>query len=425
MAKEINIKSGIDWTIIWIYISLVFIGIINIYAAVYNVESPKSIFSLDHNSGRQILFTLISLVLILIILFVDFKVFDSFAYIFYGIWIVLLFVTIFAGANINGSKSWIRLGGGFNLQPAEFAKTFTVLALAKYLSTPNVNLSKTRYYIRAFAISFLPAVLILLQKEAGQAITFGSLFILMYREGLTGIYPSLIIAAVLLVLLALILPSWAGVLVLATLGLIIWYLVLKRYERNRLNFQRMIGVFIIFSAFVLTVDFIVNNVLEKHQANRIKVWVSPDIDPLGTGWNVTQSKLAIGSGGFFGKGYLKGTQTKGDFIPEQSTDFIFCTIGEEWGFLGTFLVVGLYFILFIRIINLAEKQKSKFARIYGYGVVSFMFFNLLANVGMTIGLMPVIGIPLPFVSSGGSSLMSFTVLLFIFLKLDAHRSYKV
>jgi rod shape determining protein RodA len=425
MAKEINIKQGIDWTIIWIYVSLVFIGIINIYAAVYSAESPKSIFSLDHNAGKQIMFTLVSLVLIMIILFVDFKVFDSFAYIFYGIWFLLLVATIFIGSNVNGSKSWIKLGGGFNLQPAEFAKTFTVLALAKYLSTPNVNLSKVPYYLRAFAIAFVPAVIILLQKEAGQAITFGSLFILMYREGLSGIYPSLIIAAVLLVLLALILPNWAAVLVLAALALIVWYLVMKRYERNRLNLQRMIGVFVVFAAFVLTVDFIVNNVLEKHQANRIKVWVSPDIDPLGTGWNVTQAKLAIGSGGFFGKGYLKGTQTKGDFIPEQSTDFIFCTIGEEWGFLGTFLVVGLYFILFIRIINLAEKQKSKFARIYGYGVVSFMFFHLLANVGMTIGLMPVIGIPLPFVSYGGASLMSTTILLFIFLKLDAHRSYKV
>jgi rod shape determining protein RodA len=425
MAKEINIKQGIDWTIIWIYISLVFIGIINIYAAVYNVESPKSIFSLEHNAGKQIMFALVSLVLIMIILFIDFKVFDSFAYIFYGIWFLMLVATIFLGSNINGSKSWIKLGGGFNLQPAEFAKTFTVLALAKYLSTPNVNLGKTPYYLKTFAIAFVPAVIILLQKEAGQAITFGSLFILMYREGLTGIYPSLIIAAVLLVLLALVLPNWAAVLVLAALAIIIWYLVLKRYERNRLNLQRMIGVFVVFATFVLTVDFIVNNVLEKHQANRIKVWVSPDIDPLGTGWNVTQAKLAIGSGGFFGKGYLKGTQTKGDFIPEQSTDFIFCTIGEEWGFLGTFLVVGLYFILFIRIINLAEKQKSKFSRIYGYGVVSFMFFHLLANVGMTIGLMPVIGIPLPFVSYGGASLLSSTVLLFIFLKLDAHRSYKV
>jgi rod shape determining protein RodA len=425
MAKEINIKQGIDWTIIWIYISLLLIGIINIYAAVYSAESPKSIFSLDHNAGKQILFALVSLVLIMIILFIDFKVFDSFAYIFYGLWFLMLVATIFLGSNINGSKSWIKLGGGFNLQPAEFAKTFTVLALAKYLSTPNVNLSKTPYYLKAFAIAFVPAVIILLQKEAGQAITFGSLFILMYREGLSGIYPSLIIAAVLLVLLALILPNWAAVLVLAALALVIWYLVMKRYERNRLNLQRMIGVFFVFASFVLTVDFIVNNVLEKHQANRIKVWVSPDIDPLGTGWNVTQAKLAIGSGGFFGKGYLKGTQTKGDFIPEQSTDFIFCTIGEEWGFLGTFLVVGLYFILFIRIINLAEKQKSKFARIYGYGVVSFMFFHLLANVGMTIGLMPVIGIPLPFVSYGGASLMSTTILLFIFLKLDAHRSYKV
>jgi rod shape determining protein RodA len=425
MAKEINIRQGIDWTSVWIYIALMAIGVVNIYAAIYNPENPRPLFSLDQNAGKQILFILASFILILIVLFIDFKVFDSFAYIFYGIWIVTLIATIFIGSNINGSKSWIKMGGGFNLQPAEFAKTFTVLALAKYLSTINVNISKRKYYLRAFAIAFVPPLIIIMQREMGQAITFGSLLILLYREGLPGIFPALLIAVVLLLLLALILPNWAAILVLAGIGLIIWYLVLKRYDRNKLNLQRIVGVFLVFSTFILAVDFIINNVLEKHQANRIKVWVNPDVDPLGTGWNTTQSKLAIASGGFTGKGFLKGTQTIGDFIPEQSTDFIFCTIGEEWGFLGTMLVMGLYFILFIRILNLAEKQKSKFARIYGYGVVSFMFFHLLSNIGMTIGLMPVIGIPLPFVSYGGSSLLSFTFLLFVFLKLDAHRSYKV
>jgi rod shape determining protein RodA len=423
MAKEINIRQGIDWTSVWIYIALMAIGVVNIYAAIYNPENPRPLFSLDQNAGKQILFILASFILILIVLFIDFKVFDSFAYIFYGIWIVTLIATI--GSNINGSKSWIKMGAGFNLQPAEFAKTFTVLALAKYLSTINVNISKRKYYLRAFAIAFVPPLIIIMQREMGQAITFGSLLILLYREGLPGIFPALLIAVVLLLLLALILPNWAAILVLAGIGLIIWYLVLKRYDRNKLNLQRIVGVFLVFSTFILAVDFIINNVLEKHQANRIKVWVNPDVDPLGTGWNTTQSKLAIASGGFTGKGFLKGTQTIGDFIPEQSTDFIFCTIGEEWGFLGTMLVMGLYFILFIRILNLAEKQKSKFARIYGYGVVSFMFFHLLSNIGMTIGLMPVIGIPLPFVSYGGSSLLSFTFLLFVFLKLDAHRSYKV
>jgi rod shape determining protein RodA len=425
MAKEINIRQGIDWTTVWIYISLVLIGIANIYAAVYNVDNPTPIFSLDSNAGKQILFTLVALVLIMVILFVDFKVYDSFAYIFYGAWILLLIATIFIGANIKGSHSWIRLGGGFNLQPAEFAKTMTVLALAKYLSTPNVNIAKPRFYSRVFTLAFLPALIIIGQREMGQALTFGALLILLYREGLPGIFPSLVIGVVILVLIALIFKSWQAMLLLVTLGLIVWYLLMKRYERTRQNLIRLVSIFAVFAVFILTVDFIVNNVLEKHQANRIKVWVSPDIDPKGTGWNVSQSKLAIGSGGFFGKGFLKGTQTKGNFIPEQSTDFIFCTVGEEWGFIGTIVVLGLFFVLMIRIINLAEKQKSKFARIYGYGVVSFLFFHVLVNIGMTIGLMPVIGVPLPFVSYGGSSLMSFTVLLFIFLKLDAHRSYKV
>jgi rod shape determining protein RodA len=225
--------------------------------------------------------------------------------------------------------------------------------------------------------------------------------------------------------LALIFPNWAVVLGLALLGVFFWYLFLKRYERNKQNLQRVIGLFVLFSGFVLTVDFIINNVLAPHQQKRIKVLVNPDIDPLGAAWNVTQSKLAIGSGGAIGKGYLKGTQTKFDFVPEQSTDFIFCTVGEEWGFFGSFVLLGLYFILLTRLLSLAEKQKSKFARIYGYGVASILFFHILVNIGMTVGLMPVIGIPLPFVSSGGSSLMSFTLLLFVFLKLDAHRSYKV
>ena len=272
---------------------------------------------------------------------------------------------------------------------------------------------------------FVPPIIIILQKETGSALTFASLVIVLYREGLPGIYPALMIAFIVMFILALIFPNWAVVMGLALVGVLFWYLFLKRYERTRQNFQRILGLFILFSGFVLTVDFIINNVLAPHQQKRIKVLVNPDIDPRGAAWNVTQSKTAIGSGGFVGKGYLKGTMTKGDFVPEQDTDFIFCTVGEEWGFVGSFVLLGLYFILLNRILSLAEKQKSKFARIYGYGVASIIFFHILVNIGMTVGLMPVIGIPLPFVSYGGSSLLSFTLLLFIFLKLDAHRSYKV
>jgi len=424
MAKDIDIKQGIDWTTIWIYVALLIVGLMNIYAAVYNVDNPKPIFSLEHNAGRQILFMFVAFMLILVILFVDFKVYDTFAYIFYGIWIIVLIGTIFLGSDIKGSKSWIKFGS-FSLQPAEFAKTFTVMALAKYLSTMGVNVSKMRYAFRASLFILIPPVIIILQKETGSALTFAALMIVLYREGLPGVYPALIISFILLFILALIFPNWAVMLGLALFGVLFWYLFLKRYERNKQNFQRILGLFILFSGFVLTVDFIINNVLAPHQQKRIKVLVNPDIDPLGAAWNVTQSKLAIGSGGVFGKGYLKGTQTKFDFVPEQSTDFIFCTVGEEWGFVGSFVLLGLYFILLTRLLSLAEKQKSKFARIYGYGVASIIFFHILVNIGMTVGLMPVIGIPLPFVSYGGSSLLSFTLLLFIFLKLDAHRSYKV
>jgi rod shape determining protein RodA len=424
MAKEINIKQGIDWTTIWIYVALLLVGLMNIYAAVYNVDNSKSIFSLEHNAGRQILFISVSFLLVLIILFVDFKVYDTFAYIFYGIWIVVLIATIFLGSDIKGSKSWIKFGA-FSLQPAEFAKTFTVMALAKYLSTMGVNVSKMKFAFQAALFIFVPPIIIILQKETGSALTFAALIIVLYREGLPGVYPALIISSIVLLVLALFFPNWVIVLGLALLGVVFWYLFLKRYERNKQNLQRVIGLFILFSGFVLTVDFIINNVLAQHQQKRIKVLVNPDIDPLGAAWNVTQSKLAIGSGGAFGKGYLKGTQTKFDFVPEQSTDFIFCTVGEEWGFFGSFVLLALYFILLTRLLSLAEKQKSKFARVYGYGVASILFFHVLVNIGMTVGLMPVIGIPLPFVSSGGSSLMSFTILLFVFLKLDAHRSYKV
>ncbi|MCA0362405.1 MAG: rod shape-determining protein RodA [Bacteroidetes bacterium] len=424
MAKDIDIKQGIDWTTIWIYIALLSVGLVNIYAAVYDVDSPQAIFSLSHNAGRQILFLFVAFALVMVILFVDFKIYDTFAYIFYGIMILVLIVTIFLGSDIKGSRSWIKLGS-FSLQPAEFAKTFTVMALAKYLSTLGVNVSKFKYALRAALFIFVPPIIIILQKETGSALTFASLVIVLYREGLPGIYPALMIAFILMFILALIFPNWAVVMGLALVGVLFWYLFLKRYERTRQNFQRILGLFILFSGFVLTVDFIINNVLAPHQQKRIKVLVNPDIDPRGAAWNVTQSKTAIGSGGFVGKGYLKGTMTKGDFVPEQDTDFIFCTVGEEWGFVGSFVLLGLYFILLNRILSLAEKQKSKFARIYGYGVASIIFFHILVNIGMTVGLMPVIGIPLPFVSYGGSSLLSFTLLLFIFLKLDAHRSYKV
>lgn len=426
MAKEIDIKKGLDWTTVWIYIVLVVIGLLNIYAAVYNVDNPKPIYSLDHNAGRQIMFLCMSFILIMIILFVDYKIYDTFAYIIYGVWIGVLILTIFIAPDIKGSRSWIRFGS-IGLQPAELAKTITLLALAKYLSTQGVTISKLNNLIKACAIIILPPLIIIMQKETGSALAFAAFLIILYREGLPGAYPALFIAFIVLFVLGLIFESqlWVVILTLALVAVLFWYMFLKRYERNRQNLQRVIGLFILFTIYVLSVDFAFNNILAPHQQNRIRVLVDPDVDPLKAGWNIAQSKLAIGSGGLVGKGYLEGTQTKFDFVPEQSTDFIFCTIGEEWGFVGSVIVIALYFILITRIYSLAEKQKFKFARIYGYGVASIIFFHLLVNIGMTIGLIPIIGIPLPLISYGGSGLLSFTILLFIFLKLDAHRSYKV
>lgn len=426
MAKRINIKEGLDWPIVIIYLTLVIIGIFNIYAAVYNVDNPLPIYSLSHNAGKQILFLGISFLAIMVILFVDYKVYDTFAYLFYAFIILLLIVTIFIAPDIKGSRSWLRFGS-FQLQPAEISKTITLLALAKFLSFQGVSVSKFNDLVKAGFIIFLPALIIILQSETGGALVFAAFIIVLYREGLPGIYPALFISFIILFVLSMIFESqlWIVLLGLAFFAVMFWYLFLKKFERTKQNLRRVIGLFVIFAGFVLSVDYAFHKVLAPHQQNRIRVLVNPDVDPLGVGWNISQSKLAIGSGGLIGKGYLKGTQTKFDFVPEQSTDFIFCTVGEEWGFVGVTVVIILYLILITRIYNLAELQKFKFARIYGYGVASIIFFHLLVNIGMTIGLIPIIGIPLPFLSYGGSSLLSFTIMLFIFLKLDAHRSYKV
>lgn len=424
MARDIDIREGIDWTTVWLYGALVLFGWLNIYAAVYNPENPIEIISLSHNAGRQLIFIFASFLLILVILFVDYKVYDSFAYIFYGIIILVLIGTIFLATEIKGSRSWIKIGT-FSFQPAEFSKVFTALALARYLSTQNVNISKFRDAFVAGVMVFLPPVIIILQKETGSALTFAAFIAVFYREGLPGVYPALGIALAILFVFTLFFPKLYIIIGILIICGLFWYFFLKRYERTQQNMFRLIAVFVIASVFVFGTDFFINKVLQPHQQKRIQVLVNPDSDPLGAGWNVTQSRIAISSGGVIGKGYLQGTQTKFDFVPEQSTDFIFCTVGEEWGFLGSLIVILIFAALLNRIINLAEKQRSKFARIYGYCVASILFFHLLVNIGMTIGLMPVIGIPLPFLSYGGSSLWSFTILLFIFLKLDAHRSYKV
>jgi rod shape determining protein RodA len=431
MSKEIDIKQGIDWTTVWLYAALIFFGWLNIYAAVFNPDSTEftenpvfHIFSLSHRAGTQFMFISLCFLIILVILFIDYKFYDTFGYIIFAVMVVVLIGTIFIATPIKGSRSWIKLGS-FSLQPAEFAKTALALAISKYLSTQNVSISKMRDAVVAGLMIVVPPVIIILQRETGSALTFSAFVIVLYREGLPGIYPAMGIILAILFVLALIFPPIWVALGVGIVCVTFWYLFLRRYERTQQNLVRIITVFLIGTFVVFGVDFFVNKVLEPHQQSRIKVLVDPNSDPLGKGWNVTQSRIAISSGQIFGKGYLNGTQTKFDFVPEQATDFIFCTVGEEWGFLGSVGLILIYIALLNRIINLAEKQRSKFSRIYGYCVAGILTFHLMVNIGMTIGLMPIIGIPLPFLSYGGSSLWSFTILLFIFLKLDAHRSYKV
>ncbi len=408
--------GNLDWLAVLLFFMLVFVGWLNIYAAVYNEEAHRSIFDLGLNSGKQLLWVGTTIVLVTGILAVDFKFFDSFAYVIYGVVMLTLVIVLIFGREVAGSKSWMEIGA-FRLQPAEFAKFATALGVAKFLSSPSMKMDKLMTYVRAAMLILLPMALIVLQGDAGSAMVFLILVLAFYREGLTGlvlVIPTVIGAVSLLSLLYPVVAVTLGLLAVAVLIIAIGEKTKKRIAMVvvSLGFLCMVSV---------GVHYVVFNIFKPHQQGRVKAFIDPDGDPLGVGWNVTQAKIAIGSGGFWGKGFLHGTQTKFDFVPEQSTDFIFCTIGEEHGWVGSAGVVLLFALFMFRLIFLAERQKSRFVRVYGYCVVSIIFFHWFVNVGMTIGLFPVIGIPLPLVSYGGSSLWAFTMLIFIFIKLDAHR----
>lgn len=417
-----NLTQNIDWIVVLIYILCVLIGWFNIYAAVYSPEVPTSIFDLSNKAGVQMMWIGTTVLLIICILVVDYKFYDTFAFIIYGFFILLLLVVLFAGSEINGSRSWIKIGA-FSLQPAEFAKLATSLALAKYLSDPAVSLTRSwKDYLPIAAIIGLPAILILLSNETGSMLVFASFAIMLYREGMPGYIPALGIVMVILVILTLLFVKWYIALGIIIVAGVFWW-VMPKSSRRRGGTLATVVVAGFMIAVVFGVDFFINNVLQKHQRSRVVVLVDPYSDPRGAGWNVIQSKIAIGSGRLTGKGFLEGTQTKFDFVPEQSTDFIFCTVGEEHGFIGSMVVIGLFIGLILRLVVLAERQRTRFARVYGYCVAGIIFFHFMINIGMTIGLMPVIGIPLPFFSYGGSSLWSFSVLLFIFLKIDSQRPF--
>jgi len=417
MRRQDSIFENIDWLLVGLYLVFVLLGWINIYAAVYN-EEHKNIFDLSQNYGRQMLWIGTSLLIGLAILVVDGKFYAAFSFPIYIVTMGILFVVLLVARDVSGARSWIEIGS-FKLQPSEFAKFATNMALAKYLSALGIRMEDMKTKITAGLIILFPMTLVLLQNDTGSALVFIAFIFVLYREGLSQNVLVFGFFAGVLFILALMVPNKILIGIILGLGLLA-YLLLRK---TRKNLFVILIITAMCSGIVFSVDYAFNEILQTHQRERIEVLLGKKSDPKGAGYNVNQSLIAIGSGGFAGKGFLQGTQTKYDFVPEQSTDFIFCTVGEEWGFLGTATVLILFLLLLYRIVFIAERQRSTYTRIYAYGVASILFFHLMINVGMTIGLAPVIGIPLPFFSYGGSSLWGFTVLLFVLIKLDSYRMY--
>jgi rod shape determining protein RodA len=469
VEKRNNVWENVDWITIGIYLAMMLIGWINIYAAVYN-EEHKSIMDMTQEYGKQMMWIGAAVFIAVLMINTDSKFFVTFAFPIYIVLIIILISVLIIGSEIKGAKSWIQLGG-FSIQPSEFMKMATSLAIARYISSYNFKMHSWKSLSTLAGIILLPVGLIFLQNDTGSAIVFGAFLLVLYREGLNGIVLFFTFLIVLVFILTMILDPFVTVLILTIAALIINHLLKKKWKRTAIasgiffgifgicwlinyllegsinplfflllaaiitsgiffvwayvlhkrSLAILIGIYLGSVMFAVSVDYVFHNVMEQHQRDRINELLGIQSDILGAGYNVNQSKIAIGSGGFFGKGFLQGTQTKFDFVPEQSTDFIFCTVGEEWGFLGTMTVIGLFLGLLMRLIYLAERNRSKFSRVYGYCVAVILFFHFAVNIGMTIGLAPVIGIPLPFFSYGGSSLWSFTFLLFIFIRLDASR----
>lgn len=417
MKREDNITHKIDWVTVLIYCAIVLMGWLNIYAVTYDENVSTSIFSLDLNSGRQLIFIAGSVVIISVILIIDRQFYETFAFIIYGGLLLMLLIVSIAGKEVGGNKAWMGVGS-FGVQPSEFAKFATALVVARLIGSIGFRMDNLKNQLILFALIGVPMVLIFLQKDTGTALVFTIFVLVFFREGMSPFIILIGMACATIFVLTLLVENqyylYLGIAALLALAILLGQ---KKFKRIALLSAGALAIIMM----IESVDYIVTDVLKPHQQNRIKALINPDADPLGFGWNVTQSKIAIGSGGFTGKGFLKGTQTKFDFVPEQSTDFIFCTIGEEHGWIGSLFTIALFMVLLQRIVFLAERQKNKFARVYGYSVACIIFFHFAVNIGMTIGLFPVIGIPLPFFSYGGSSLWGFTILLFIFLKLDAHR----
>jgi rod shape determining protein RodA len=416
MSNTTGFLKNMDKTVLVLYLLMVFMGWFNIFAAEIT-ESHRNIFDISQSYGKQLLWIITALVLAAMVLLIDVKFYPTFAYAIYGLMMVMLVGVLLFGTEINASKSWFRIGG-FAIQPAEFAKYATVLALARYIGDLKTKSPGWKTRLRAFALIGLPVVLVLMQNDMGTALVFGALVLVLYRAGYVGT-PLLVTGAtaIFLFVLTLLVNEFILIGILAAITLAGAFIL----RRKRHELTQLIGLFVILSAYVYTVDYAFENLLQPHQRLRIEVLIDEEADLRGAGYNLHQSKIAIGSGGVWGKGYLQGTQTKYNFVPEQGTDFIFCTIGEEWGFAGSTVIITLFLWLLFRLIGMAERQRSLFSRLFGYGLVSILFFHVAVNIGMTIGLVPVIGIPLPFFSYGGSSLWGFTIMLFTFIKLDSRR----
>lgn len=413
--KNQKVTNNIDWISILLYAILVIMGWMTIYSASLPTNET-SIFDLGQVYGKQILFILTSIPLIIVILTLDAKIYDKYAFVFYGAGLLLLIGLFPFGKTIKGQTNWYSFGP-ISMQPSEFVKIATAIVLSKYLSDVQINLKNFNHQLIAFGIIFLPIALIMLQPDAGSALIFFSLTFALYREGLPGWYLATGAGAAVLFILALLIKPVALVIMVIIIMLAAYFMT-RRAHRNPILYGM---IFVAAVAFIFSVDYVFENVLGDHQKDRINVLFGKDVNMQAEGYNLNQAQIAIGSGGWTGKGYLEGTQTKGGFVPEQHTDYIFTTVGEEWGFAGSITVIFLFVCLLLRIVYRAERQKSKMSRTYGYCVASILFMHFFVNITMLIRLFPTVGVPLPFFSYGGSSLWAFTLLLFIFIKMDANQ----
>ena len=421
--KKNNIFLGIDWILVLFYFVLIFIGWLNIYAATVT-ENNSDLLNLSTEYGKQIIWIALSVPLIILILLFDAKFYEKYASLIYVFSLITLAGLFVVGKNINGATSWYGLGA-FSFQPSEFTKAATALAMAKLVSDKMYNLKKLNTQIQAILILFFPAALITLQPDPGSALVYCAFVFVLYREGLPFYFITVGIIALTLFILTLIFGYQITLItsiVLFVLTLLYFYFYRKRALKK--GWLKIFGLYLISALFIFSVDFVFNQVFEQRHRDRFNILLGKTEDTKNIGYNTNQSVTTIASGGFLGKGFLEGERTKGDFVPEQQTDYIFTTVGEEWGFVGSVSLILLFVLFLLRIIKVAERQKTKFSRVYGYSIAAIFFTHITINIGMVIGLLPTIGIPLPFFSYGGSGLWGFTILLFIFIKLDANRIYE-